>query len=169
MKIVQDDLTDPNVIALVRAHLLELAGHSPEESCHALDLDALRGPGMTFWSVWEGDTIAGCGALKALDDTHGEIKSMRTAGTHLRRGVAAKLLDHIIHEARTRGFERLSLETGPHDLFAPARSLYARFGFETCPPFGPYREDPYSVFMTRALDGPEDYNAPSKSSCRQAS
>ncbi len=168
MKIIQDDLSSEATIALVRAHVMDLAGHSPQESCHALDLDALRAPGVTFWSVWENDTIAGCGALKALDDTHGEIKSMRTAATHLRRGVAAKLLDHIIVEARKRGFKRLSLETGPHDIFAPARSLYARFGFETCPPFGSYQEDPYSVFMTKSLEGP-DYSAPSKSSCRQAS
>ncbi|MFC0337586.1 putative acetyltransferase [Kushneria avicenniae] len=168
MKIIEDDLSSDATIALIRAHVTELAGHSPEESCHALDLEALRAPGLTFWSVWEDDTIAGCGALKALDETHGEIKSMRTAGTHLRRGVAAKLLDHIIRQARMRGFKRLSLETGTPAVFAPARSLYARFGFETCPPFGSYCEDPYSVFMTKSLDGPGD-NAPSKSSCRQAS
>ncbi len=168
MQILQDDLTGAATIALIRAHVMDLSGHSPEESCHALDLDALRAPDVTFWSVWEGEALAGCGALKALDETHGEIKSMRTAQTHLRRGVAAKLLDHIIREAHQRGFKRLSLETGPHGIFAPARSLYARFGFETCPPFGSYREDPYSVFMTKALDGPDD-SAPSKSSCRQAS
>lgn len=168
MKILQDDLSGAATIALIRDHVTDLAGHSPEESCHVLDLEALRAPDITFWSVWEDEELAGCGALKALDATHGEIKSMRTASTHLRRGVAAKLLDHIIREAGARGFQRLSLETGPHDLFAPARSLYARFGFETCPPFGPYREDPYSVFMTKSLDGP-DYSAPSKSSCRQAS
>ena len=168
MRIIQDDLSSETTIALIREHVTDLAGHSPAESCHALDIDALRAPGMMFWSVWEGDTIAGCGALKALDETHGEIKSMRTADTHLRRGVAAKLLDHIIREARARGFKRLSLETGPHDIFAPARSLYARFGFEICPPFGSYCEDPYSVFMTKSLEGPDD-DAPSKSSCRQAS
>lgn len=168
MRIIQDDLSSETTIALIRAHVTDLAGHSPAESCHALDIDALRAPGMMFWSVWEDNTIAGCGALKALNETHGEIKSMRTADTHLRRGVAAKLLDHIIREARARGFKRLSLETGPHDIFAPARSLYARFGFETCPPFGDYREDPYSVFMTKSLEGPDD-DAPPKSSCRQAS
>lgn len=168
MRIFEDDLSSDATIALIRAHVTELAGHSPEESCHALDIDALRAPGVTFWSVWEDDTIAGCGALKALDETHGEIKSMRTASTHLRRGVAAKLLDHIIREARARGFKRLSLETGTPPIFAPARSLYARFGFETCPPFGPYQEDPYSVFMTKSLEDPDDRD-PSKSSCRQAS
>ncbi|ARS52534.1 GNAT family N-acetyltransferase [Kushneria konosiri] len=168
MRIIQDDLSSETTIALIRAHVTDLAGHSPAESCHALDIDALRAPGMMFWSVWEDNTIAGCGALKALNETHGEIKSMRTADTHLRRGVAAKLLDHIIREARARGFKRLSLETGTPAVFAPARSLYARFGFETCPPFGDYREAPYSVFMTKSLEGPDD-NAPSKSSCRQAS
>ncbi|GHC23388.1 putative N-acetyltransferase YsnE [Kushneria pakistanensis] len=168
MKILQDDLTRADTLALIRAHVTELAGHSPEESCHALDIEALRGAGITFWSVWEGNTIAGCGALKALDETHGEIKLMRTADTHLRRGVAAKLLEHIIKEARSRGYERLSLETGTPAAFAPAQRLYERFGFETCPPFGDYREDPYSLFMTRRLNEPS-YSAPPKSSCRQAS
>lgn len=173
MDIRHDDLHGAATIALIRAHLTDLARHSPAESCHALDLDALRAPDITFWSAWDAETIAGCGALKMLDDTHGEIKSMRTAETHLRRGVAATLLAHIIDEARRRGFQRLSLETGPQAVFAPARRLYERFGFEACAPFGNYREDPYSVFMTKALDEAgytrDGYTAPSKSNCRQAS
>ncbi|WP_456268788.1 GNAT family N-acetyltransferase [Kushneria sp. AK178] len=168
MKIVQDDLSGDAITALIHEHVTDLAGHSPAENCHAMPLEALRAPDVTLWSVWEGDALAGCGALRTLDETHGEIKSMRTASTHLRRGVAAKLLDHIIREARARGFKRLSLETGPQDIFAPSRSLYARFGFETCPPFGTYLESPYSVFMTKTLED-QDGNAPSKSNCRQAS
>jgi putative acetyltransferase len=116
-----------------------------------LDLDALRHPSMTVWAVWKGEELMGCGALKALDGTHGEVKSMRTAARFQRNGVATALMRHILREARARGYRRLSLETGTPDAFAPARALYERFGFEECGPFGDYAEDPYSVFMTLAL------------------
>jgi putative acetyltransferase len=146
-----DDLRHPAVIALLQEHLDWMHRTSPPESVHALDLDALRQPDIAFWTLWDGETLAGCGALRALDATHGEVKSMRTAQTHLRRGVAATMLDHILAEARRRGYARLSLETGSMDYFAPARALYARAGFRPCAPFGDYVEDPNSVFMTRAL------------------
>ncbi len=146
-----DDLTGPEVTALLREHLDAVARISPPESVHALDLDGLRAPEVTFWSVWQRSVLVGCGALKQLDQRHGEIKSMRTASSHLRTGVAAALLEHIIHVARTRGYQRLSLETGSQEAFAPARTLYARFGFEPCGPFGDYVDDPNSVFMTREL------------------
>ena len=122
--------------------------HSPAESVHALDLEALRAPEVTFWTVWQASELAGCGAIKELDANHGEIKSMRTASSHLRKGVAAVLLDHILSVARERGYRRLSLETGSVEAFAPARALYGRFGFRLCAPFADYVEDPYSVFMT---------------------
>jgi len=125
--------------------------HSPPESIHALDLDALRKPEITFWSVWQGTELMGCGAIKQLDAGHGEIKSMRTASAHLRKGVAASLMRHILEEAGRRSYRRLSLETGSEEAFAPARSLYASFGFQFCGPFADYAEDPYSVFMTRGL------------------
>jgi putative acetyltransferase len=125
--------------------------HSPPESVHALDLEALRRPEITFWTAWQAGELLGCGALKALDAAHGEIKSMRTAKRHLRKGVAAALMRHILREARERGYRRLSLETGSPDAFLPARAMYERFGFEECGPFGDYVEDPYSVFMTIAL------------------
>lgn len=128
-----------------------MARYSPPESVHALDLEALGAPDVTLWSVWENDELLGCGALKALDPIHGEIKSMRTADKHLRRGVAAELLQHIIDEAKRRGYRRLSLETGAMAAFVPARALYERFGFEYCPPFADYTEDPYSVFMSKTL------------------
>lgn len=146
-----DDLRHPDVIALLQEHLDWMHRTSPPESVHALDLDALRQPDIAFWTLWDGEALAGCGALRALDATHGEVKSMRTAQTHLRRGVAATMLDHILAEARRRGYARLSLETGSMDYFAPARALYARAGFRPCAPFGDYVEDPNSVFMTRAL------------------
>ena len=151
MDIRLDDLRHPAVIALLQEHLDWMRRTSPPESVHALDLDALRQPDIAFWTLWDGETLAGCGALRALDATHGEVKSMRTAQTHLRRGVAATMLDHILAEARRRGYARLSLETGSMAYFAPAHALYARAGFRPCAPFGDFVEDPNSVFMTRAL------------------
>ena len=145
-----DDLRHPAVIALLQEHLDWMRTSLPE-SVHALDLGALRQPDIAFWTLWDGETLAGCGALRALDATHGEVKSMRTAQTHLRRGVAATMLDHILAEARRRGYARLSLETGSMAYFAPAHALYARAGFRPCAPFGDFVEDPNSVFMTRAL------------------
>lgn len=151
MEIRIDDVQSPKVIGLLQEHLHSMTLHSPPESIHALDVEALRKPEITFWSVWDGDDLMGCGALKQLTHGHGEIKSMRTATPHLRKGVAARLLHHIIEEARRRGYQRLSLETGSMDAFAAARNLYASFGFGLCPPFADYREDPNSVFMTREL------------------
>ncbi|MEL1264809.1 GNAT family N-acetyltransferase [Pseudoxanthomonas putridarboris] len=151
MEIRVDPLQHPAVLALLREHLDGMHRLSPPESVHALDLDGLRRPDITFWTLWDGDALAGCGALRRLDATHGEIKSMRTSQSHLRRGVASRMLDHIMGEARRRGYRRLSLETGSMDGFAPARRLYAGAGFVPCQPFGDYVEDPNSVFMTRAL------------------
>ena len=151
MGIRVDDLSGPQVIGLLQVHLQSVALHSPPESVHALDLAALRKPDITFWSVWDESELMGCGAIKELDPRHGEIKSMRTASTHLRKGVAAALLRHILDESRRRSYRQLSLETGSMAAFAPARSLYASFGFEACGPFADYVEDPYSVFMTRPV------------------
>ena len=147
-----DDLSEPEVVTLLREHLASVALHSPPESVHALDLEALRAPDVSFWSAWLGLELVGCGALKELDASHGELKSMRTAAPHLRKGVAAAILEHMMNVARKRGYRRLSLETGSMEAFAPARALYARFGFELCGPFADYVEDPYSVFMTRELE-----------------
>ena len=151
MRIVVDSLEGPEIIALLQEHLAEMRSVSPPESVHALDLSGLRNPDITFWTLWLESELAGCGALKELSGDHGEIKSMRTADAHLRRGVAAAILDHIIDEARRRGYTQLSLETGSQPHFAPARALYASFGFQRCGPFGDYIDDPNSVFMTRKL------------------
>lgn len=151
MDIRVDDLNGPEIAQLLQEHLQSMALHSPPESVHALDLQALRKPDITFWSAWRDHALTGCGALKELDPLHGEIKSMRTASLHLRKGVAAELLAHIIQEAQRRSYRRLSLETGSVAAFAPARNLYTDFGFQPCGPFGTYVEDPYSVFMTREL------------------
>ena len=151
MDIRVDDLSSPEIVRLLHEHLRSVALHSPPESVHALGLEALRNPSVTFWSVWQDSELMGCGAIKELDSRHGEIKSMRTVSLHLRKRVAARLMHHILEEAERRSYERLSLETGSMDAFAPARSLYASFGFEPCGPFADYVEDPYSVFMTREV------------------
>lgn len=151
MEIRVDELRGPEIARLLQEHLDSMKLLSPPESVHALDLDKLRQPDITFWCAWQDEELLGCGALKELDATHGEIKSMRTATAHLRKGVAAEMLAHIIGEARRRKYQRLSLETGAVEAFTPAHRLYARLGFQTSGPFGNYVEDPHSVFMTRIL------------------
>ncbi|MBZ0331210.1 GNAT family N-acetyltransferase [Halomonas sp. ANAO-440] len=129
-----------------------MAHTAPAESRHALDLSGLRSPGITFWSIWDGSELAGFGALKHITDSHAEIKSMRTAASHQRKGVASRLLQHIIQEAASQGYSRLSLETGSMEFFEAARRLYVSFGFTPCPPFGSYQPDPNSLFMTLEID-----------------
>lgn len=151
MKIVVDDLSGPEIARFLDEHVQEMRSITPLESKHALDLDGLRRPEVTFWSVMDGDDLVGCGAIKRLDARHAELKSMRTAPARKRSGIASLLLEHIIAEARRMGFTRLSLETGAADFFLPARKLYEKFGFGYCEPFADYRPDPYSAFMTRTL------------------
>ncbi|MGF1631377.1 MAG: GNAT family N-acetyltransferase [Kiloniellaceae bacterium] len=152
MLIRVDDLSGPEIATLLKAHLQLMRETSPPESVHALDLEALRAPEVTFWTVWDGPALLGCGALKALDPDHGEIKSMHTAQAARGRGVARTMLTHVLGEARRRGYRRLSLETGSMEAFAPARALYAGAGFQVCPPFADYVLDPNSVFMTLELE-----------------
>ncbi len=151
MRIEEDDLSRPEIAALLEEHLTSMRRQSPPESVHALPQEALRRPEITFWSAWENQDLLGCGALKELNARHGEIKSMRTASGHLRKGVATALVRHILGEARRRGYGRLSLETGAQSGFEAARRLYAHHGFVGCAPFADYTADPNSVFMTRSL------------------
>ena len=151
VEIVVDDLTGPQIAGFLDEHVREMLSVTPPESKHALDLEALRGPGITFWSVMDSGTVVGCGALKRLDAGHAEVKSMRTTPARKRSGIASMLLEHIITEARRMGFTRLSLETGSAQFYWPARKLYEKFGFEYCEPFADYRPDPLSVFLTRRL------------------
>jgi putative acetyltransferase len=151
MKIRIDDLRGPEIAALLEEHIEDMRSVSPPESKHALDLNGLRKPEITFWTIWEGDKLAGCGALKELDKTHGEIKSMRTARAFVRRGVASQILNHIISEAKKRDYKRLSLETGSMDFFKPAHKLYESFGFIPCEPFADYKPDPNSLFLSKEL------------------
>jgi putative acetyltransferase len=151
MKIEIDDLSRPEIHALLNEHLQSMYALSPPESVHALDLEKLRKPGITFWSAWEGSVLLGCGALKELDPSHGEVKSMRTPAALRRKGAGRAILAHIIEVARSRAYERLSLETGSVDAFKPAQRLYQSAGFAYCGPFGDYVQDPNSVFMTLRL------------------
>jgi putative acetyltransferase len=152
MRIQVDDLSGPEIRALLEEHLRDMHELSPPESVHALDLAALRKPEITFWTAWSQGELIGCGALKTLDPTHGEIKSMRTSPARRRTGAGRAMLEHIIMEARARSYARLSLETGSMDAFAPARRLYEAFGFTYCGPFADYTADPHSVFMSRSLE-----------------
>jgi len=152
MQIRIDDLTGPEIRALLEEHLRNMHQLSPPGSVHALDLSGLRQPDITFWTVWQDGELVGCGALKELDAAHGEVKSMRTASAHRRAGVGRVMLEHIIAVSRSRSYARLSLETGSMEAFAPARRLYESFGFQYCAPFADYRDDPNSVFMTRTFE-----------------
>ena len=151
MRIIVDDLSGNEIRALLETHFAGMLASSPPESCHFLDFDGLNAPDVTFWSIWDGDALAGCGALKELTPEHGEVKSMRTHADHLRKGIGAKMLTHIISQARARGYHRLSLETGSSADFAPALALYEAHGFADCQPFADYSLDPHSRYMTRVL------------------
>jgi putative acetyltransferase len=151
VRIVEEDLSGPEIARLLGAHLAHMRSLSPPESVHALDLEGLRAPELTFWSAWRGDELVGCAGLKALGGAEGEIKSMHTLSARRGSGVGAALLGHVIEAARERGWRRLLLETGSQDGFAPARALYERFGFTYRDPFAAYREDPNSVFMQLEL------------------
>jgi putative acetyltransferase len=151
MRIELDDPARPDVCALLEEHLRSMHELSPPESVHALDVSRLKAPEITFWSVREGGTLLGCGALKELSPVHGEVKSMRTPAALRRRGAGRAVLSHILQEARTRGYTRLSLETGTAQAFLPAQKLYQSMGFTYCGPFADYEPDPNSVFMTVEL------------------
>jgi putative acetyltransferase len=151
MKIYEEDPSTVDVQKLLLEHLADMRTHSPPESVHALDIEELRGPAITFWTVRENDVLLGCGALKTLDSESAEIKSMKTAQNHQRKGVARLLLQHMMTVAADRSLKFLLLETGTPDAFEPARRLYASHGFVECDPFADYRQDPYSVFMQRTL------------------
>ena len=151
MKIIEDDLTGPEIYALLNEHMASMHALSPPESVHALDLSRLRQPEIRVWSAWEDATLLGCGALKELDANQGEVKSMRTPNTQRRRGAGRALLLHIIDVARSRGYKKLYLETGAVDEFKPAHYLYQSVGFTFCEAFGDYTTDPHSVFMVLSL------------------
>jgi putative acetyltransferase len=154
LRIVEDDLSGEAIQELLRLHAEGMLANSPKDACHFFDLDALRVPEVTLWSIWDGDDLAGCGALYELDPTHGEVKSMRTAAGYLGRGIGRRLLDHIVTTACDRGYRRLSLETGRSEGFAAAIRLYETAGFTECGPYGDYVDNDFSRFFTLDLTGP---------------
>lgn len=151
MEIRIDDLSGPEIAAFLEEHIKDMKSVSPPESKHALDLEGLRKPEITFWTVWDQGSPVGCGALKELNGSHAEIKSMRTSPSCRGKGVASAMMNHILTQARQRGYRRLSLETGSMPFFKPAHALYAKFGFKCCKPFAAYKEDPNSLFMDLEL------------------
>lgn len=150
-RIVPADLSDPQVVALLDLHLRSAHANSPPRGVFALDLTGLRDPAVSVFAIWEDTTLLGLGAIKTLRDGHAELKSMRTAPDHLRRGVGAAMLDHLVATARMDGITRLNLETGSHPAFAPAHALYARTGFVACPPFGAYEDTVFARYFTREI------------------
>ncbi|WP_330943204.1 GNAT family N-acetyltransferase [Vibrio diabolicus] len=151
MRIEIDDLEQPQVLALLEEHLQDMYATSPPESVHALDVSKLKLPSITFWTGWDGEQLLGCVAMSQLEDGHAELKSMRTTPSARKQGVASRLLNHVIEQAKHQGIQRLSLETGSMAFFEPAHRLYEKHGFVYCEPFGDYQPDPNSRFMTLAL------------------
>lgn len=149
--IIEDDLGGTEIAALLRLHLDEMHQWSPPESVHAMPIERLRQGDVTFYSVWDGERLAACGAIKHLSDDHGELKSMRAHPDYRGKGAGRAMLDHLMAEARRRGYARVSLETGRPEPFLPARRLYESEGFTECPPFADYTEDSFSICMTRLL------------------
>ncbi|MDV5045146.1 GNAT family N-acetyltransferase [Vibrio diabolicus] len=151
MRIEIDNLERPQVLALLEEHLQDMYATSPPESVHALDVSKLKLPSITFWTGWDGEQLLGCVAMSQLEDGHAELKSMRTTLSARKQGVASRLLNHVIEQAKHQGIQRLSLETGSMAFFEPAHRLYEKYGFAYCEPFGDYQPDPNSRFMTLAL------------------
>jgi len=151
MRIEVDDITRPQVLALLEEHLANMYEITPPEHVFAFDANKLRAPGVVFWTAWKDDTLLGCAALKELSPTQGEVKSMRTPAHLRRQGAGRALLDHILQVARERGYRELFLETGRQPEFGPAHTLYRSVGFQDCGPFGSYTENGNSVFMTLQL------------------
>jgi putative acetyltransferase len=151
MRILQGDFNDPRVAELLHMHLTSARAQTAPGSAHALDLGGLQAPDISFWTIWNGETLVGIGALKRLAPDHGEIKSMHTTESMRGRGIGSAMLRHLIATARASGMSRLSLETGAWEYFRPARELYGKYGFVECPPFGDYALDPNSIFMSLDL------------------
>ena len=150
-RIIEDDLSGAEIAGLLTLHLTEMHAWSPPESVHAMPIERLRAPDVTFYSAWQGDRLAACGAIKQLDAAHAELKSMRADPAFRGQGAGKAVLHHLLDVARARGYRRVSLETGRPEPFLPARRLYESHGFAECPPFADYSEDPFSICMTLEL------------------
>ena len=146
MKSIEGNFDNPEVDELLKNHFIELRSVSPAGSTHVLDIDGLKDPSIKFWSLWENEKLMGCGALKFLNENHGEFKSIRVADKFRKNGMGEKIISHLIDQAKQIGIKKLSTETGAGEFFAPARKLFKKFGFKKCKPFAHYKEDPNSCY-----------------------
>ena len=151
MKSIEGNFEHLKVNDLLVKHFKELKSVSPEGSAHVLDISGLKDPSIKFWSIWEENTLIGCGALKFLDENHGEFKSIRVVDDYRKKGYGFKIINHLIEEAKKLNVKKLSLETGSGDFFLPARKLFQKVGFEKCSPFAHYKEDTNSCYMSLDL------------------
>ena len=151
MKSIENNFDHPEVNELLKKHFIELRSVSPEGSTHVLDIPGLKVPSIKFWSLWENNELIGCGALKFLEKNHGEFKSIRVADQFRKKGIGERIINHLIEEAKKLKISKLSIETGAGDFFLPARNLFSKFGFKTCPPFAHYKDDPNSCYYTLNL------------------
>ena len=151
MKSIEGNFDNTEVNELLKKHFVELRSVSPEGSTHVLDTNGLKDPSIKFWSLWENNKLIGCGALKFLDKDHGEFKSIRVADEFRNKGIGERIINHLIEEAKKLKISKLSIETGAGDFFLPARNLFSKFGFKSCPPFAHYKDDPNSCYYTLDL------------------
>ena len=152
MKSIEDNFDDPQVNELLTKHFIELRSVSPTGSTHVLDIQGLKDQSIKFWSLWENDELIGCGALKFLDENHGEFKSIRVADKFRKKGTGEKIFDHLIKKAKEIGIKKISIETGSGKYFEPARKLFKKFNFQLCKPFAHYKDDPNSCFYTKDIN-----------------
>ena len=151
MKSIEGNFDNSEVNDLLKKHFVELRSVSPAGSTHVLNIDGLKDPSIKFWSLWENNELIGCGALKFLEKNHGEFKSIRVADQFRKKGIGERIINHLIEEAKKLKISKLSIETGAGDFFLPARNLFSKFGFKTCPPFAHYKDDPNSCYYTLNL------------------
>ena len=151
MKSIEGNFDNSEVNDLLKKHFVELRSVSPSGSTHVLDIDGLKDPSIKFWSLWENNELIGCGALKFLEKNHGEFKSIRVADEFKKKGAGKRIINHLIEEAKKLKISKLSIETGAGDFFLPARNLFSKFGFKSCPPFAHYKDDPNSCYYTLDL------------------
>jgi len=151
MKSIEGNFDSSEVNDLLKKHFVELRSVSPAGSTHVLDIDGLKDSSIKFWSLWENNELIGCGALKFLEKNHGEFKSIRVADQFRKKGIGERIINHLIEEAKKLKISKLSIETGAGDFFLPARNLFSKFGFKTCPPFAHYKDDPNSCYYTLNL------------------
>mgnify|MGYP001226332241 FL=1 len=151
MKSIENNFDNKEVNELLKKHFIELRSVSPEGSTHVLDIDGLKDPSIKFWSLWKNNELMGCGALKFLDNNHGEFKSIRISDKFRQKGFGIKVIEHLINQAKELKITKISIETGAGIFFEPARKLFLRCGFKKCEPFAHYKHDPNSCYYNLEL------------------